>query len=86
MKKITLYSIIGTLSCSSPFTSAQTWDLSGNAAIVPGTDMLGTTDATPIPFVTNGFERMRLDATGNLGIGLTTPAYHLDILSPAVAG
>jgi len=34
--------------------------------------------ASPICFVTNGAEKMRLDASGNLGLGVT-PSYKLDV-------
>lgn len=30
-------------------------------------------------FITNGGERMRLDASGNLGLGTSTPGYRLDV-------
>ena len=47
--------------------------MTGNAGTTPATNFLGTTDSQALVFRTNNTERMRLDATGRLGIG-TTPA------------
>ncbi|MCA4898745.1 MAG: tail fiber protein [Bacteroidota bacterium] len=51
------------------------WGLTGNTGTNPATNFIGTTDAQPLRFATGvgGTERMRLDATGNLGFGVTTP-------------
>ena len=40
---------------------------------------IATTTALPISFVTNNTERMRLDSSGNLGIGTTSPTNKLDV-------
>jgi hypothetical protein len=43
---------------------------------------LGTADAQPLVFKTNSTEQMRLDVSGNLGIGAATPEARLHIHSP----
>jgi len=63
---------------------SQTWDLGGNTTIVPGTDKLGTTDATPIPFFTSDNERMRLTPVGWLGLNTPTPNCLYEVLDGSV--
>ncbi|MBV8212676.1 MAG: hypothetical protein JOZ08_05560 [Verrucomicrobia bacterium] len=53
---------------------AQTpWQLGGNSNTNPPTDFLGTTDSQPLVVKTDGTERLRVVATGNVGIGTTNP-------------
>jgi hypothetical protein len=43
------------------------WSLTGNTAIDPSNQFLGTLDAQPLIFKVNNTERMRLDTSGSLG-------------------
>lgn len=67
----------GVLNWTTPNVSF--WGLAGNTATNATTDFLGTTDANPLSFRTTNAERMRIAATGNVGIGNTNPAEKLDI-------
>jgi hypothetical protein len=40
---------------------------------------IGTLGSTPIVFGTNNAERMRIDSSGNVGVGTTSPTYKLHI-------
>jgi hypothetical protein len=53
------------------------WALTGNA--ITGTEFLGTTNAQPLVIRTDNTERMRITATGDVGIGTTAPAATLDV-------
>ena len=50
----------------------------------PNAMYTGTTTAYPIVFVTNGIERARLDATGNLGIGTQSPTVDLHVIGDSI--
>jgi hypothetical protein len=65
-----------------PSASAATgdWNLSGNAGISSSSNFLGTTDSQPLIFRTNNSERMRLDSSGKLGLGLTNPSADLHVV------
>ncbi|MBL0034553.1 MAG: hypothetical protein IPP26_02080 [Flavobacteriales bacterium] len=55
------------------------WEVWGNTLAFPAQEWFGTTDNQDVVFRTNGVERMRLDATGDLGVGTATPTERLDV-------
>ena len=55
------------------------WSLSGNAGTNAGTDFLGTTDNQALVLRTNNSERLRILATGEVGIGAPAPAQKLEV-------
>lgn len=51
--------------------SQPNWKTTGNAAL--GTDFLGTTNSEALKLYTNNTERLRISATGNVGLGTIAP-------------
>ncbi|MDT5123103.1 MAG: hypothetical protein QOC96_2585, partial [Acidobacteriota bacterium] len=45
----------------------------------PSAMVFGTLTSSPVAFFTNGTERVRLDTSGNFGIGTATPSAKLDV-------
>jgi hypothetical protein len=60
-------------------TGGNAWMTSGNVGTNPGTNFIGTTDAQGVAFRTGNNERMRIDASGKVGIGTGTPAFLFDV-------
>jgi hypothetical protein len=75
--------LTGGVLSASPVTSG--WALSGNAGSDPNINYVGTADGQPLIFRTNATERMRMQSTGNIGIGTNNPAVMLDVDSGDVA-
>lgn len=59
----------------------EAWSSLGNTGTNANTNFLGTTDAQALVVKTNNVERMRVSSTGNVGIGIATPAYALDVFA-----
>jgi hypothetical protein len=52
--------------------ATNAWGLAGNASTTTA-NYIGTTDAKPVNFATNGTTRFTISPTGNTGIGITAP-------------
>jgi hypothetical protein len=76
----------GNLSWLSPaaLVTGSAWALTGNSGTDPAVNFLGTTDAQPLVIRTNNTERVRVTATGNVGIGTAAPALRLAIVDAGV--
>src|SRR3989344_281850 len=55
------------------------WLITGNTGTDPSSDFVGTTDLQALVFRTNNLERVRISATGNVGIGNTSPTSPLSV-------
>lgn len=55
------------------------WSLTGNSGTNPATNFLGTVDGQPLVIRTDNAERLRVDATGNVGIGTNAPTAKLNV-------
>jgi hypothetical protein len=66
-----------TITNDAPFLTGANIDSGANSFAI------GASGASPVAFFTNNTERMRLDASGNLGIGTTSPGQRLEIQAPA---
>ncbi len=87
MKKIFFYLLTVTFSVTSIFLQkveaqnvAPYWSLAGNSNAGAGSK-LGTTNGVPLRLFTNNAERIRIDAAGQVGIGIPTPVSILTIRS-----
>src|SRR5437868_2629045 len=59
-------------------TAANNWSLNGNSGTT-SSNFLGTVDGQPLIMKTNNNEAMRIDASGNIGIGTNNPTAKLNV-------
>jgi hypothetical protein len=64
--------------------NATTWGTTGNGSTSATTNFIGTTDANAFVTRTNNVERMRVSATGDVGIGTNNPLYKLHVEGPDI--
>ena len=62
---------------SNRVVNGQTWNTTGNAGTNSGTNFIGTTDNRSFVLRTNNAQRMIIDSTGKVGIGVAKPTYPL---------
>ena len=80
MKNKNFLFIIMLLCVATLSVNAQSWSLTGNAATVPNTNFIGTTDNKPLVFRTKNLERMRISNNGLIGIGTKAPTNPLHVV------
>ncbi len=66
-----------TISSGNNVVLPSAWKLGGNA--VTSTQKLGTTSGYPLPIITNNVERVRVDTSGQVGIGTSSPTSTLQV-------
>ncbi|MFT3681955.1 MAG: hypothetical protein QM791_16900 [Ferruginibacter sp.] len=55
------------------------WTLTGNAGTNSSSSFIGTTDAQALVVRTNNTEKIRINTSGNMGIGTTSPSEKLEV-------
>jgi hypothetical protein len=62
-----------------PPASSTAWGLAGNTGTNPTTQFIGTTDNQGFALRTNNSERVRITASGDVGIGIAAPTQRLHV-------
>jgi len=57
----------------------QNWSITGNSGTNPSNNYVGTVDNADLTFRTNGTERARITAAGDVGINTTAPTADLEV-------
>jgi hypothetical protein len=68
MKNTNIFFTMMLLLAATVSANAQSWTIIGNSATNPQTNFIGTKDNKALIFKTNNTERMRIQATGQIGI------------------
>ena len=61
------------------YTWGQSFGLTGNSGTNPASNFVGTADNTDMTFGTSNTEQMRINSSGNVGIGTANPLQKLDV-------
>ncbi|MFI5218438.1 MAG: hypothetical protein ACHQNT_03035 [Bacteroidia bacterium] len=77
MKTTFKFSAIVALVMLTTRVNSQDWSLTGNAATNPSVNFIGTTDNHSFVIRSNNANRIFVDSTGKVGIGTSTPTFHL---------
>ncbi len=70
---------VGTWTNPNSLTITNKWDIWGNSGMDSDDNFVGTTDFVDLNFRTNNTERLKILATGLVGIGTNAPSQALDI-------
>jgi hypothetical protein len=73
-----IYFFTGSVWQSSCSNASNYWGTTGNSSLT-GSNFIGSTDATNLNFRTNNVQRMVLNSSGNLGIGVASPSNALTV-------
>lgn len=81
---ITIFTMLLTLGVKSQNEtlnpSGAFWKTTGNSGTNSGTNFIGTTNNVSLRVRTNNTERVVIDSTGNVGIGIAAPTQKLDVV------
>ena len=76
---VAMLTSVGVVVAQEPGMNKAFWSLIGNAGTDPSTNFLGTTDNQALVVKTNGMEAVRIDTSGNVGIGTPNPVAALHV-------